>query len=56
MKKRTKKIEIMTTQEEYEQLLQRKTKPRLAEWIRETCLNQKPKKKLQPLILYCFTN
>ena len=55
MKKRTKKIEIMTTQEEYEQLLQRKTKPRLAEWIRETCLNQKPKKKVatvDPLLLY----
>ena len=46
MKKQTKKIEIMTTQEEYEQLLQRKTKPRLAEWIRETCLNQKPRKEV----------
>jgi len=55
MKKRTKKIEIMTTEEEYEQLLQRKTKPRLAEWIRETCLDQKPKKEVatvDPLLLY----
>jgi len=55
MKKRTKKIEIMTTDEEYEQLLQRKTKPRLAEWMRETCLDQKPKKKVltvDPLLLY----
>jgi len=55
MKKRTKKIEIMTTNEEYELLLQRKTKPRLAEWIRETCLDQKPKKEVttvDPLLLY----
>lgn len=55
MKKRTKKIEIMTSEEEYKQLLQRKTKPRLAEWIRETCLSQKPKKEVatvDPLLLY----
>jgi len=55
MKKRTKKIEIMTTNEEYELLLQRKTKPRLAEWMRETCLDQKPKKQvstIDPLLLY----
>jgi len=55
MKKRTKKIEIMTTDKEYEQLLQRKTKPRLAEWMRETCLDQKPTKcvsAVDPLLLY----
>jgi len=55
MKKRTKKIEIMTTEEEYEQLLQRKTKARLAEWMRETCLDQKPAKRVStvdPLLLY----
>jgi len=55
MKKRTKKIEIMTSDEEYEQLLERKTKPRLAEWMRETCLDQKPTKRVStvdPLLLY----
>ncbi|CAI3961114.1 unnamed protein product [Commensalibacter communis] len=55
MKKRTKKIEIMTTDEEYELLLERKTKPRLAEWMRETCLDQKPTKRVStvdPLLLY----
>jgi len=55
MKKRTKKIEIMTTDEEYELLLQRKTKARLAEWMRETCLDQKTKKEVatvDPLLLY----
>jgi len=55
MKKRTKKIEIMTTDEEYELLHQRKTKARLAEWMRETCLDQKPIKRVStvdPLLLY----
>ena len=55
MKNRKKEIKIRLTEKEYEQLLQRKTKPRLAEWIRETCLNQKPKKKVatvDPLLLY----
>ncbi|CAI3960069.1 unnamed protein product [Commensalibacter communis] len=55
MKKRTKKIEIMTSDEEYELLLQRKTKARLAEWMRETCLDQKPTKRVStvdPLLLY----
>jgi len=45
----------MTSDEEYELLLQRKTKARLAEWMRETCLNQKPKKEVttvDPLLLY----
>jgi len=55
MKKRNKEIKVRLTQEEYEQLLQRKTKPRLAEWIRETCLDQKPAKRVStvdPLLLY----
>lgn len=55
MKKRKKEIKVRLTEKEYEQLLQRKTKPRLAEWIRETCLGQKPKKKVatvDPLLLY----
>jgi len=55
MKNRNKEIKVRLTQEEYEQLLQRKTKPRLAEWIRETCLDQKTKKEVatvDPLLLY----
>jgi len=55
MKNRNKEIKVRLTQEEYKQLFQRKTKPRLAEWIRETCLDQKPKKKVStvdPLLLY----
>jgi len=55
MKKRTKKIEIMTTEEEYQLLLQRKTKPRLAEWMREACLNKESAKQVStvdPLLLY----
>lgn len=45
MKKRTKRVEIQFTKEEYKQLLQKKTKTRLAEWIRETCLGNEPSKK-----------
>ena len=45
MKKRTKRVEVQFTEEEYEQLLQRKTKPRLAEWVRETCLGSELSKK-----------
>lgn len=43
------------TEEEYELLLERKTKPRLAEWVRETCLNKEPAKQVStvdPLLLY----
>ena len=36
--KRTKSIRIRLTQEEHEQLQRRKTKSRLAQWIRERCL------------------
>lgn len=38
MKKRFKRIEIRLTDDEYSELLRLKTKPRLAEWIRETLL------------------
>lgn len=43
--KRTKKIEIRVNEKEYEQLLQSKTKSRLAQWIRETCLGNELNKK-----------
>jgi len=36
--KRTKKIEIRLTEAEYEQLLLKRNKPKLAQWIREYCL------------------
>ena len=49
MNKRLKKIEIRVSEVEYEQLLQRKTKPRLAEWIRETCLGSELSKKVKPV-------
>jgi len=49
MKKRTKRVEVQLTEEEYEQLLQRKTKVRLAEWVRETCLGSELSKKAKPM-------
>jgi len=49
MKKRTKRVEVQFTEEEYEQLLQRKTKARLAEWVRETCLGSELSKKAKPV-------
>jgi len=45
MKNRNKEIKVRLTQEEYEQLLERKTKARLAEWVRETCLGSEPSRK-----------
>jgi len=49
MKKlRTKRIEIAVTDDEYQQLLERKTKPRLAEWLREVALEQKSKRAVKP--------
>jgi len=42
--KRTKKIEIRVSEEEYEQLFRSRTKPRLAQWVRETCLGNKSSK------------
>lgn len=38
--KRSKEIKLRLTPDEYEGLLQRKTTPHLAQWIRETCLSQ----------------
>ena len=49
MKKRTKRVEVQFTEAEYEQLLQRKTKARLAEWVRETCLGSELSKKTKPV-------
>jgi len=49
MIKRTKKIEIRVNKTEYEQLLQRKTKVHLAEWVRETCLGSDLSKKTKPV-------
>jgi len=49
MSYRHKEIKIRLTQEEYEQLLQRKTKARLAEWVRETCLESELSKKAKPM-------
>ena len=55
MKKRNKRIEIAVTDDEYQQLQERKTKPRLAEWLRELALGQKPKrqpKSIDPALLF----
>jgi len=50
MKNRNKEIKVRLTQEEYEQLVSRKTKARLAEWVRETCLGSEPSKKAKPVL------
>lgn len=53
--KRTKEIKIRVTADEFDQLQQRKTKQRLAEWLREVALEQQPKKKpkpVDPVLLY----
>ena len=55
MKKRNKRIEIAVTDDEYQQLQERKTKPRLAEWLRELALGQKPRcqpKRVDPALLF----
>ena len=55
MKKRNKRIEIAVTADEYQQLQERKTKPRLAEWLRELALGQKPRrqpKSVDPALLF----
>jgi len=49
MTKRTKRVEVQFTKEEYSLLLERKTKARLAEWVRETCLGSEPSKKAKPV-------
>lgn len=53
--KRTKYIAVRLTDDEYLQLKERKTKPRLAEWLREIALSQKsPReiKRVDPNFLY----
>lgn len=45
IQKRTKEIRIRCSDDEYKMLLDRKTNPRLATWIREIALGEKPKKK-----------
>jgi len=45
MNNRIKEIKVRLTEEEYLLLLERKTKARLAEWVRETCLGSEPSKK-----------
>lgn len=53
--KRLKEIKIRLTDNEYQALLERKTKARLAEWLRELALEQAPKaqpRTLDPAILY----
>jgi len=49
MKKRTKRVEVQFTEEEYSLLLERKSKARLAEWVRDTCLSSEPSKKAKPV-------
>jgi len=47
---RTKRLEIQLSEEEYKQLLERKTKARLAEWVRETCLGSEPSRKAKSVL------
>lgn len=56
MKKRTKSIKIRVTEEEHQALRARCTKAKLAEWMREKCLNaevveQKKKHATDPVLL-----
>lgn len=53
--KRTETVIIRLTPDEKQSLLLRKTKPRLAEWLRELALGQKPKrqpKSIDPALLF----
>ena len=45
MEKRTKEIKVRLTEAEHQALLNRSNMPRLAEWIRTTCLDQKETRK-----------
>lgn len=49
MEKRTKEIKVRLTETEYQKLQERKTKARLAEWLRELALDQQPKKQYTPI-------
>lgn len=46
MGKRTKSIKIRVTENEISDLRARSTKPKLAEWMRELCLDQEPRKEI----------
>ena len=53
--KRTETVIIRLTPDEKQSLLMRKTKPRLAEWLRELALGQKPRrqpKSVDPALLF----
>ncbi|TYG33298.1 MobC family plasmid mobilization relaxosome protein (plasmid) [Lonepinella koalarum] len=55
MTNRTREIKIRLTEGEYQALQERKTKARLAEWLRELALDQQPKrhpKPIDPKLLY----
>lgn len=46
--KRTKVIHLRLTEEEHQALIERKTKARLAEWLRDLALAQEPKQQPKP--------
>lgn len=55
-----KSVKVRLTKEEYEQLLEKKTKARLTEWIREYCLGNELKKtksipKADPVLLIALS-
>ncbi|NNI75643.1 plasmid mobilization protein, partial [Pasteurella multocida] len=53
--KREKEIKIRLTENEYQALLERKTKARLAEWVREIALEQQPNRQpkvIDPALLF----
>lgn len=53
--KRTKQLIIRVNENEYQELLKRKSKIRLAEWMREVCLDKsirKTVKVIDPKLLY----
>ena len=55
MEKRERVIAIRVTENEYQELQKRKKKNRLAEWLRELGLGEKPKKaprSIDPKLLY----
>lgn len=43
---RTKSIKVWLTPDEHQQLLERKTSPELATWVRQVCLDEKPNRRL----------
>lgn len=49
MTNRTREIKIRLTESEYQALQERKTKARLAEWLRELALDQQPKRQPKPI-------